>query len=177
MCADGRSGTEAVRTGGSHLSSACVVARGPQVPTPASPPRWSVCPAEACYSVSWGFLCSEQASILGTDRGFTLARPQLQVPSGPGQLPRSLGTSTHKRTPPCLGQEEPAPSWTEWPRQQLCPPRPWKRSNEHLPPALYKHQPYWWGLPGLLGSQHLSKASPPSPFRWQIAFHAHPPAP
>ena len=87
MCADGRSGTEAVRTGGSHLSSACVVARGPQVPTPASPPRWSVCPAEACYSVSWGFLCSEQASILGTDRGFTLARPQLQVPSGPGQLP------------------------------------------------------------------------------------------
>lgn len=87
MCADGRAGTGGARTGGSHLSSACVVAHGPQVPARVSPPSWSVCPAEACFSVSWGFLCSEQAGILGTNRDFALARPQLQAPLGQASCP------------------------------------------------------------------------------------------
>lgn len=166
MCADSRAGTGGARTGGSHLSSACVVAHGPQVPTRVSPPSWSVCPAEACFSVSWGVLCSEQAGILGTDRDFTLARPQLQVPSGPGQLPRSLGTSTHKRTPPCLGREEPAPSWTEWPRQQLCPPHPWKRSKRASAASALQTSALPVGTAVASSAVSLLvRPSPPSPFR------------
>lgn len=85
---------------------------------------------------------------------------------------RSLGTSTHKRTPPCLGWEEPAPSWTEWPRQQLCPPHPWKRSKLASAASALRTSALPVGTVSL-----LVRPSPPSPFRWQLSLHAHPPAP